>query len=99
MACNVVSNPDDDDDENTSKSFIFESEMESFLVIANTVDEKNDCVSAIVEAIDTRRGVSRRSRTGSFVLMAPVWKLDDASNICDLCSKQFGVRFRRHHCR
>jgi hypothetical protein len=99
--CNAVATPaDDDDDENQSTSFIFESERESFLIIAKTVTEKDEWLNAITSAIKERRRVSNRSRgSGSFMVMAPVWKLNDASNICDICSKQFGVRVRRHHCR
>jgi len=101
MECNVVSTADDEEDESntTLSSFIIESERESFLVIAKSVQERNEWLDAIMKAIDARRGVSRRLKSGSFLLMAPVWKLDDASNICDLCSRQFGVLNRRHHCR
>lgn len=103
VACNVMSvTPDEDDDsvdDSIEKSFIFESEIESFLIIANTVQEKEQWVEGIQNTIAMRRRVSTRSRSSSFVLMAPVWKLDDASNTCDICSKQFGVRLRRRHCR
>lgn len=100
-ACNVVPTKDDNgNDDDESSSFIFESERESFLIIANTVDEKSEWMSAITTAIDMTRLRSTRSRSGSITQhMAPVWKLNDASNICDICSRQFGVRARRHHCR
>ena len=100
--CNAVASPDDDDksdDDNLPRSFIFESERESFLIIAKTPAERNEWLDAINKAIDFRRNESRRSRNGSFMVMAPMWKLNDASNICDICSKKFGVRAKRKHCR
>ena len=97
-ACNAVSSTEDDDDDNESNSFVLETELESFLITTRSSKEKLEWLNDICQAIEERRHVSSRRYDGT-VVMAPVWKLNDASNVCDICSKRFGLRSRRHHCR
>lgn len=83
----------------------------SFTVEASSVQERDSWVKALTSAIDDntqRRNTFEAVRAGNqsfydkdFVLgsKAPIWIPDARVTMCMLCTCEFSVAWRRHHCR
>ncbi|XP_023224340.1 titin-like isoform X3 [Centruroides sculpturatus] len=85
----------------------------SFTLAARSLEERQEWVDALNKAIE--ENASKRSTfttamlqkdkgeksDNAFVLgkQAPVWIPDARVTMCQLCTREFTVTFRRHHCR
>ena len=81
-----------------SNAFQLRSDEKSFVVFASSKKEKFDWMVYLHEAM------SEAKEKGSDVghdgpMIAPVWAPDSQSKVCTLCSSQFSMFNRRHHCR
>jgi FYVE/RhoGEF/PH domain-containing protein 5/6 len=94
--------PDTDEYKN---AFQIGSLKKSFVVWAETVNEKVDWLLDITNAaaeLKRKNETLRRARQTSTVTEAdeaPVWQPDSAAKACTLCPQEFSLLNRRHHCR
>nr|XP_022299386.1 activating transcription factor 7-interacting protein 1-like isoform X2 [Crassostrea virginica] len=106
-----VSKPKRDD---LKTEFNIISIQRSFMVIAKSEAERNSWVDMLQEAIDDqthRRNTFENGKTGgqSFYDIydvnyelgskAPIWIPDTRVTMCMICTSEFSVTWRRHHCR
>uniref|UniRef100_T1J575 FYVE, RhoGEF and PH domain-containing protein 6 n=1 Tax=Strigamia maritima TaxID=126957 RepID=T1J575_STRMM len=97
----------------TNEEFLNEfsviSSTRSFTLSANSLQERDEWVSTLNNAIQSnakRRGTLTLSTEKTIDDMettlgknAPVWIPDSRVTMCQLCTMPFTVTFRRHHCR
>lgn len=106
-----VSKPKRDD---LRTEFNIISIQRSFMVIAKNEEERNSWVDMLQRAIDDqthRRNTFENGKTGgqSFYDIydvnyelgskAPIWIPDTRVTMCMICTSEFSVTWRRHHCR
>ncbi|XP_013395110.1 uncharacterized protein LOC106162376 [Lingula anatina] len=103
-----VSQPAQDDFQN---EFSIISVHRSVTVSASTSDERDEWLKALQTAIsdvmskkksfDVQMLLKETSYDKDFILgsTAPVWIPDSRVSMCALCTTEFTVTFRRHHCR
>lgn len=106
-----VSKPKRDD---LKTEFNIISIQRSFMVIAKNEEERNSWVDMLQRAIDDqthRRNTFENGKTGgqSFYDIydvnyelgskAPIWIPDTRVTMCMICTSEFSVTWRRHHCR
>ncbi|XP_022299385.2 uncharacterized protein LOC111108108 isoform X1 [Crassostrea virginica] len=106
-----VSKPKRDD---LKTEFNIISIQRSFMVIAKSEAERNSWVDMLQKAIDDqthRRNTFENGKTGgqSFYDIydvnyelgskAPIWIPDTRVTMCMICTSEFSVTWRRHHCR
>ena len=90
-------------------AFIIVGKPKSFVVIADTEEEKrewlNDFDKCCQSIVDRRRklraatGADSSGDEGPAHDAAPFWSTDDSSDSCMRCQKRFWALNRRHHCR
>lgn len=99
--------------EDYKNEFSIISITRSFTLAARSLEERQEWVDALNKAIE--ENASKRSTfttamlqkdkeermDNTFVLgkKAPVWIPDSRVTMCQLCTREFTVTFRRHHCR
>ncbi|KAF2364295.1 Dbl (DH) domain [Trinorchestia longiramus] len=82
----------------------------SFTVQARDENERDEWLSAISSAIEAniaRRSTFLSAKTSSYVppptgelgKQAPLWVPDYRVSMCQACTAEFSLTFRRHHCR
>ncbi|KAL2911890.1 carboxypeptidase Y-deficient [Polyrhizophydium stewartii] len=77
------------------------------LIEANKIEKRVEKLTKALSGESSPAAVHRRSlsalnplsRTLAAEQSVVAWVPDDSSNECFVCSKQFGIRNRRHHCR
>jgi len=90
--------------------FSVTSNVRGFTVRASTVDERNDWREAIMSAIEENQNKKASFLTvdqlnpltrmeGELGDTAPVWIPDQRVTMCQVCSNEFTLVNRRHHCR
>lgn len=86
--------------------FMIQTRSKSFVVFANSIQEKADWMVAIMTAAEkcTDAAKSIASKNGAVATdgkldVAPAWVPDALAPRCKLCSVEFGIVTRRHHCR
>ena len=80
-----------------AKAFQVYSDKKTFVVVAESVEEKEAWLLAIDEAITYQR--RRRGTIGIMVEYAAVWVPDRDKLKCTKCNRDFTMLRRRHHCR
>lgn len=86
------------------------STSRSFTLQASTAEERDEWIVALREAIEdnaSRRStflqaktfVYRQPSTSTLGKQAPVWIPDYRVTMCQQCTAEFTLTFRRHHCR
>lgn len=75
------------------------SDRKAFVVLAGSPAERQqwvqDCQKAIAEA-KAKAGIQDEAEKSAF---AAVWTPDHAEKRCSICSRNFSLMYRRHHCR
>ncbi|KAI8816289.1 uncharacterized protein EV422DRAFT_571856 [Fimicolochytrium jonesii] len=106
--CEVVDVPDTPDMRNI---FQIVSPDKSFAMYVDTREDKQgwiDDIGMAVQLLTTNRSTLRNElgrdnsiekRRKMEVYSAPVWMPDDSTNNCMLCSQEFSMLKRKHHCR
>jgi len=96
----------DDADKDIFNAFEFSSKSKSFMVFAETPQEKTKWVDHIrgeTENVTNRRNTFRHSILTDSLLdsqeTAPVWVPDTSIEDCPLCKSKFTILYRKHHCR
>jgi len=86
--------------------FMIQSRTKSFVVIANSLQEKADWMVAImtsaIECQEAAKSIQSSNSSKSMVPtvdVAPAWVPDSLAKNCKLCNADFGLVTRRHHCR
>lgn len=79
-----------------SYAFKFLSREKSFVILAQSKEEKQKWLGDIQKCLAP---FEARSRGGSVSTMAPLWEPDEMSNACKICSREFNLMIRKHHCR
>jgi len=90
--------------------FSITSNVRSVTVRASSVDDRNDWLEAINSAIEDHRNKKASFLTvdqlnpltrmeGELGDTAPVWIPDQRVTMCQMCSEEFTLVNRRHHCR
>ncbi|XP_065680031.1 FYVE, RhoGEF and PH domain-containing protein 2 isoform X1 [Hydra vulgaris] len=98
------------DDSLPENSFRIQSRQRILDLIANTLEEKEEWVSAIknaVDDIDNKRGtlickaLENDEGINNDIVgqKAPLWVKDEDVTMCMLCTLKFGLIYRKHHCR
>jgi len=83
-------------------AFQITSESKSFIVLADTPEQKLewlDLISKAQEADKIRSETLARNQEEVVNTTAPVWVPDAEAKTCSLCSTKFTFTNRRHHCR
>jgi len=83
-------------------AFQITSESKSFIVLADTPEQKQEWVQLIEktqEADKIRTETLLRNNEEVVNTAAPVWVPDNEAKTCCLCSTKFTFTNRRHHCR
>ncbi len=87
----------------TDIQFEIVSAKKSFSVMAKDAVEKKQWFDAIQTAAEIRRKILAPNKTDKHGTAGnharPVWQQDKTETECPLCSKEFGLLTRRHHCR
>lgn len=100
------------DSQELSTEFSVISTKRSFLLNASSPKEREDWVAALEDAIcvvNTKLGSFTIKRTEESIalqqirsdlgMIAPPWIPDSRVTMCQVCTEQFNVYNRRHHCR
>lgn len=89
-----------DDPSRHPNAFQIVTAHKSFIAFANSREQKNEWLVAHETALDiiASRGTAVKVKTDTNE-MAPVWLHDNMATHCMICSKNFTVVTRRHHCR
>lgn len=96
--------------EDFKNEFSIISTSRSFTLQASTADERDAWIEALHEAIEdnaSRRStfmqakmlVYRQPSSSTLGKQAPVWIPDYRVTMCQQCTAEFTLTFRRHHCR
>src|SRR5690606_37828792 len=92
----------DDEEKGKKFAFIIRNKVKSFEVSASSKIEKYDWLVALntyaSESFKCRVSIVR-NEDDLIGAQAPVWVPDSFSNYCELCSCEFNIIIRRHHCR
>jgi len=83
-------------------AFQITSESKSFIVLADTAEQKKEWLDSIRQAQedDKLRTETLQRNDGEVTnTAAPVWVPDNEAKTCQLCSTKFTFTNRRHHCR
>ena len=75
------------------------SEKKSFILLANTPEEKASWMAEFAKAILDQETRIRVGNTDGPGTMAPVWVPDSEAIRCMICGDKFTFTQRRHHCR
>ncbi|GAB6026704.1 FYVE, RhoGEF and PH domain-containing protein 6 [Chamberlinius hualienensis] len=97
------------------KEFSVLSVARSFILAANSIEEREEWMNAINGAIaahEVKRSTflqaKLQNQNGAGITMrnedllgqkAPIWVPDSRVTMCQLCLREFTLTFRRHHCR
>lgn len=87
---------------NLTNAFQIGSESKSFVVIAQSAEDKQHWVQCLAESISHRKEAFKTldlKNVDADMSAAPVWVPDDEVKACTFCSTKFTVITRRHHCR
>ena len=77
-------------------TFEIHSPRKSFNVVCESLKERDEWVTAIMDAINKHRGLV----VAKHGLVAAMWTPDNLVDACELCQKPFTmITRRRHHCR
>jgi hypothetical protein len=89
-----------DDPSRQPHAFQIVTAPKSFIVFANSQEQKNEWLNAHDTAMNiiSSRGTAVKVKTDTNQL-APIWLHDNMSTSCMMCRKTFTVVKRRHHCR
>jgi len=92
-----------------TNAFQIKTFEKSFVVLADTPEDKKSWMSDIQSCIEKERDKALESgdiavtidlqTSSSDFELAPVWVGDDAVKSCMVCTKKFSLMKRRHHCR
>jgi hypothetical protein len=93
----------DDPKRNQTNAMQVSSEKKSFVVFAQTPQEKSLWLSDLNKTLDkfeeSGRTVKNDSRQRRLSNLAPVWVPDSEARTCTICGIKFTITNRRHHCR
>eukprot|EP01105_Mastigella_eilhardi_P007301 TRINITY_DN1879_c0_g1_i11.p1 TRINITY_DN1879_c0_g1~~TRINITY_DN1879_c0_g1_i11.p1 ORF type:complete len:371 (-),score=65.39 TRINITY_DN1879_c0_g1_i11:584-1696(-) len=92
------------DSDGLKNSFAIESSRKSFVVIADAPEGKSGWLTDISKRIEEfiiNKNSFHTNRTGTATptFQAPVWQTDGEVVKCNICSDEFSLINRRHHCR
>jgi FYVE/RhoGEF/PH domain-containing protein 5/6 len=87
--------------------FMIQSRQKSFVVFANSLQEKADWMVDIMTAVKEFQDAAKSLQTSNkskggvpgTIDVAPAWVPDSMAPQCKICSNEFGLVTRRHHCR
>ncbi|XP_069110952.1 LOW QUALITY PROTEIN: FYVE, RhoGEF and PH domain-containing protein 6-like [Argopecten irradians] len=89
-----------------SKEFNIISTHKSFTVEAKTLEDRNAWITALTQAVEEnalKRNTFEKVQVTERVFKkgeeAPVWIPDSRVTMCMMCTSEFSVIHRRHHCR
>ncbi|XP_064114383.1 FYVE, RhoGEF and PH domain-containing protein 6-like [Macrobrachium nipponense] len=96
--------------EDFKNEFSVISTSRSFTLQAKSAEERDEWIQALRDAIEdnaSRRSTFLRAKiptfqhpnTSSLGKQAPVWIPDNRVTMCQQCTAEFTLTFRRHHCR
>jgi len=75
------------------------SEKKSFVLLANSYEEKAQWMSEFAKSISEQEKTIRAEGTAQTNAVAPVWVPDSEALRCMICGDKFTLMQRRHHCR
>ncbi|KAL7643996.1 UNVERIFIED_CONTAM: hypothetical protein RMT77_006009 [Armadillidium vulgare] len=96
--------------EDFQNEFTVISTSRSFTIRASSSKERDEWITCLREAIEsnaTRRYSFEKAKTADFEYLslnvlgkqAPAWIPDNRVTMCQVCTSEFSLTFRRHHCR
>jgi hypothetical protein len=87
------------DKEGKSHRIAILSIQKSFIMQAQSSEDKSDWMTALQQARDSKNRISVDSDEKFNEEVAPLWEPNEASKFCSVCVEEFSLLRRRHHCR
>ena len=90
-----------EDTETYKNAFLIGSSKKSFMVYAETAEEKEEWLTSIRDTVSQHKRDTRslQIEVEKIEAEAPIWQPDSATNSCSVCKCEFSLLNRRHHCR